>query len=407
MKRSRTYSQRSLKVLWGLSGGVCAFPGCTTPVIESSEEHGPIVIGEIAHIFPNSDRGPRSPSLDDIEARGDFDNLIVLCPTHHTLVDKDPLAFPESVLRTWKGVHESNIRSAVERWKDGRLFLALTRDQTLQTIAFYNEAIQFDYSNPLDYRRLQMLLSKQRLFEYWCDLAKVGVNDSRDLYEVGQKLAGFMRIVGFPNEARTIYKHLETMLAHVFEPSTIEFKNQSRLIIHNLYAGDDDRGHEVEFCIQEFGDLHVHTIASLTCRGCVLVRSGQLEIAEEVLADCTASLEQLGTESPVRSAYLSFQLGKLNYFLAVKHQKSPTHLSSAIHHLKAALDYFTLVRADHVTRNYVHFFLFKALNLSEKGDDAAIHFAEARRFFSSTPVRNMCHYDFRQLEVDLKLLPNK
>src|ERR1700686_4129326 len=112
MKRSRTYSERSLKVLWGLSGGVCAFPGCTTPVIESSGEQGAIVIGEIAHILPNSDHGPRSPSLDDIDGRGDYGNLIVLCPTHHTLIDNEPLSYPESVLRTWKGVHELNIRSA-------------------------------------------------------------------------------------------------------------------------------------------------------------------------------------------------------------------------------------------------------------------------------------------------------
>src|SRR5882672_9597349 len=106
------------------------------------------------------------------------------------------------------------------------------------------------------------------------------------------------------------------MLACVFDPSTIEFKNQFRLIRHHLHGEDDFHENEVTYCSQEFADLHIYTLASLTCRGCALMRSGELDAAEEVLSDCAASLGRTTTKSLVRSAYLSFQLGKLNYLIA-------------------------------------------------------------------------------------------
>jgi len=40
-----------------------------------------------------------------------------------------------------------------------------------------------------------------------------------------------------------------------------------------------------------------------------------------------------------------------------------------------ALDSLTLVREDHVTRNYVHFFLFKVLMLSGAAEEAHAAFA--------------------------------
>ena len=132
MKSPRSYSQQHLKALWALSGGICAFPRCTTRVIEFSDTQYPVVIGEIAHILPSSPLGPRSGLADIGSPRDEYHNLIVLSPTHHTLVDKDPSTYPEATLRAWKITQEINVQSTIERWKDGRLFLALTREQTLE-----------------------------------------------------------------------------------------------------------------------------------------------------------------------------------------------------------------------------------------------------------------------------------
>jgi hypothetical protein len=42
----------------------------------------------------------------------DYDNLIVLCPTHHTLVDKQPGEYTEAKLQEVKQAHEASIRTA-------------------------------------------------------------------------------------------------------------------------------------------------------------------------------------------------------------------------------------------------------------------------------------------------------
>ncbi|MCB9551939.1 MAG: hypothetical protein H6705_08655 [Myxococcales bacterium] len=39
--------------------------------------------------------------------RDEADNLILLCPTHHTLIDKVPEQYPAELLRRWKAEHEA------------------------------------------------------------------------------------------------------------------------------------------------------------------------------------------------------------------------------------------------------------------------------------------------------------
>jgi hypothetical protein len=63
----------------------------------------------MAHIFAAQDDGPRAnPTLTEDE-RGAFANLILLCANCHTLVDKAPAAFPDSVMVKWKTDHERRI----------------------------------------------------------------------------------------------------------------------------------------------------------------------------------------------------------------------------------------------------------------------------------------------------------
>jgi hypothetical protein len=48
---SRKYTHRTLKALWGLSGGHCAYPGCGVSCIQPATATDPFVItGVIAHI---------------------------------------------------------------------------------------------------------------------------------------------------------------------------------------------------------------------------------------------------------------------------------------------------------------------------------------------------------------------
>lgn len=84
------------KLLWGLSGNECAFSGCTQTLTmvplsagAASASPVPVVVGEEAHIVAEEDDGPRGDPSTPIHERNAYPNLILMCPTHHRLIDKD------------------------------------------------------------------------------------------------------------------------------------------------------------------------------------------------------------------------------------------------------------------------------------------------------------------------------
>ncbi len=60
-KSGRSYSNRTLKILWGRAAGRCAVPSCRMELYADATDYDPIVIiGEIAHIEASSDSVPRA-----------------------------------------------------------------------------------------------------------------------------------------------------------------------------------------------------------------------------------------------------------------------------------------------------------------------------------------------------------
>ena len=109
-KLQRKYSQKTLKILFGLSGNQCAHPKCTNNVIEpATKESNAAVIAQICHIYAISDDGPRGKAGLTNEELNSPDNLILLCPTHHTVVDNQYETYPAEMLKQWKQDHESKV----------------------------------------------------------------------------------------------------------------------------------------------------------------------------------------------------------------------------------------------------------------------------------------------------------
>ena len=101
----------NLKRLWGLAAGRCSYPGCPTLCVDHlPDDTDPVILGEMAHVIAKQPKGPRGTP----EGRNDgYDNLILLCPTHHRLVDKAPSSFPPNTLIRWKTEHEAQIAAAL------------------------------------------------------------------------------------------------------------------------------------------------------------------------------------------------------------------------------------------------------------------------------------------------------
>lgn len=101
----RSYADRDLKLLWGLAAGRCSKCRCVV-VADATEADPHAIIGEIAHIVAHGDKGPRAdPTLAKAD-RDKYENLILLCPNDHTLVDKQDSTYKADDLRSWKRDHE-------------------------------------------------------------------------------------------------------------------------------------------------------------------------------------------------------------------------------------------------------------------------------------------------------------
>ena len=100
-------SDRDRKILWGKAGNRCS--KCRQVLVqpgeaEDSTDHA--VVGEECHIISPKHGGPRGT----FEMLGDLDgysNLILLCPSDHSLIDQLPDDWPPIRLHATKTAHET------------------------------------------------------------------------------------------------------------------------------------------------------------------------------------------------------------------------------------------------------------------------------------------------------------
>ncbi|CAA7196979.1 ABC-three component system protein [Chryseobacterium potabilaquae] len=109
---SRQYKQSTVRRLDTLSGNECAEPNCTRKLVSVD---GSSIISKICHIEAASENGPRyNASMTQDERRG-FDNLILLCDEHHTIIDNSENVknYPVDLLKFWKASHEKKIMELI------------------------------------------------------------------------------------------------------------------------------------------------------------------------------------------------------------------------------------------------------------------------------------------------------
>jgi HNH endonuclease len=90
-----------IKLLWGRSGNRCAI--CKMELSPTGDKY---TLGEMAHIVARSFDGPRGDKDLPLDERDNYSNLILLCPNHHSEIDKDPDVWSRSKLLARKSKHE-------------------------------------------------------------------------------------------------------------------------------------------------------------------------------------------------------------------------------------------------------------------------------------------------------------
>lgn len=94
-------SASTMKRLFVKAGNKCAMPKCQSPLLQG--EH---VLAEICHIRARRKGGARYDATLTATEKDDFKNLILLCPTCHTLIDKNRQTFTSELLLEIKELHE-------------------------------------------------------------------------------------------------------------------------------------------------------------------------------------------------------------------------------------------------------------------------------------------------------------
>lgn len=103
------------------SGNVCALKDCHRGLTSDSVKSNPAVIGEAAHIYGESPGTKTKPAsaryrsdMTD-EERNHYDNLIYLCPSCHTKIDKQEQDYSADFLFSLKEEHESWVAEQLDQ----------------------------------------------------------------------------------------------------------------------------------------------------------------------------------------------------------------------------------------------------------------------------------------------------
>lgn len=106
-------TDRTISKLFGLAAGRCSI--CKKPVVEPN-----VKIGEMAHIIAKRKGGARGglPVVGDING---YENLILLCPNHHTEVDDNEAEYPPERLHRYKSEHEAYVHQLFDNVSQKRV----------------------------------------------------------------------------------------------------------------------------------------------------------------------------------------------------------------------------------------------------------------------------------------------
>lgn len=114
-----TISEKDRKILWARSGNRCAFCKCEV-LVHGDAVNDSAVVGDECHIFSNKKTGPRYKSCDLSDSHDISSNLILLCRTHHKMVDDQSKKYSAEVLVQLKRSHENWVKQKLDNGTESK-----------------------------------------------------------------------------------------------------------------------------------------------------------------------------------------------------------------------------------------------------------------------------------------------
>jgi 5-methylcytosine-specific restriction endonuclease McrA len=134
MVRKKIKDRDKLK-LAVLSGGRCNL--CNRYVLEDIITKDPIISLEHAHIVADSDEGPRGDYKID-KQKNNIDNIMILCPSCHTIIDKNPDKYTVQYLRKIKQDHEKRIKYLTSLSHNNKINLVIYKSKINKKDIFFD-----------------------------------------------------------------------------------------------------------------------------------------------------------------------------------------------------------------------------------------------------------------------------
>ena len=134
--------------LFADSAGFCQKPDCKRTLFVDAGSTI-VHIAEMAHVFAASDRGPRANSSLPDQDLSAYENLILLCPSCHTIVDKAPNEYPDTLMVEWKRRH---IELIAENFGAVRYSSRRAAREAIEPLLSTNLSIFVEYGPNSEYR---------------------------------------------------------------------------------------------------------------------------------------------------------------------------------------------------------------------------------------------------------------
>lgn len=113
-------------MLWGKAAGRCEFEGCNKPLWFDLATACEFNNAYIAHIIADQPKGPRGDPQLSFELQSDISNLMLLCDSHHRLIDKqDVEKYTIEILQKMKIDHETRVELSTDYSKCKRSHILL------------------------------------------------------------------------------------------------------------------------------------------------------------------------------------------------------------------------------------------------------------------------------------------
>lgn len=205
----------SIKVqrkLWASSGGYCGNPGCHCELLPFFESGKITNIEEMAHIIGHKEDGPRGDDELPLSERDEFGNIFLLCPTCHTMIDKNPEQFPKETIIQWKTNHQESIKA---------LFVVPT---------FNTREEVYHYLKPL-------LAENKFIFDTYGPYSR-NAEESQMATELEWERQSIQKIIPNNRKIEAVITHNEKLLSAEEYPLYIQFKQHREGFEFNKLSGD-------------------------------------------------------------------------------------------------------------------------------------------------------------------------